>query len=71
MIASEQKEFQQKFGKHFLLCCRYCKSELDNDIHTEGKAEQIRISNMGALNLSDALFRDAIASKSKYTFQIG
>ena len=31
------------------------KSELDNDIHTEGKAEQIRISNMGALNLSDAL----------------
>uniref|UniRef100_UPI0013DB25FA relaxase/mobilization nuclease domain-containing protein n=2 Tax=Gammaproteobacteria TaxID=1236 RepID=UPI0013DB25FA len=31
------------------------KSELDNDVHTEGKAEQIRISNMGALNLSDAL----------------
>jgi len=25
------------------------KSELDNDIHTEGKAEQIRISNMAHL----------------------
>ncbi|RCT89653.1 TraI/MobA(P) family conjugative relaxase [Acinetobacter baumannii] len=31
------------------------KSDLDNDIQKEGKAEQIRISNMGALNLSDAL----------------